>query len=114
MIRKCVFLKFATKDIIFLVGIMGNVMTDSAAKSVLSRLVYPLLILNILSANIFFLHYKMFGIMQLRKASFFQANPGELALHLQVVQEIVLYQSHTFDPFISLKYQTRMTNSIYI
>ena len=52
-----------------------------------SRLRYPILILNFISDNILFPLDKMFGMVWLEQASFCQASPGRLAVILQAVQE---------------------------
>ena len=73
VIRKCVFFNFYNKDIMFCwvrrhTGIGGTEKADSAAKSSLElpRLVYPILILNIVSASVFFSLGKVIGMMRLR------------------------------------------------
>ena len=75
VIRNCVLLNIAKRDIVFCwvpshTGIMGNEKADSAAKSALDlplpRLVYPIMILNIVSTNISFPLGKMTGMVRSR------------------------------------------------
>ena len=74
-----------------------------------SRLVYLILVLNTISAKIFFPLGEMIGMVHLQKRySFCETSPGRLAVFIQVVQKernclvSCPHQSQTFDAFTYL------------
>ena len=87
VIRKCVFLNIAKKDIVFCwvpshTGIKGNEKADSAAKSALdlphAKFGVPYNDLNIVSTNIFFPLGKMTGMVRSRTSFILSSQSWEI------------------------------------
>ena len=87
VIRKCLFLNIAKKVIVFCwvpshTGIKGNKKADSAAKSALdlphAKVLYPIMILNIVSTNISFPLGKMIGMVRSRTSFILSSQSWEI------------------------------------
>ena len=87
VIRKCLFLNIAKKDIVFCwvpshTGIKGNEKTDSAAKSALdlprAKVGVPIMILNIVSTSISFPLGKMTGMVRSRTSFILSSQSWEI------------------------------------
>ena len=118
VIRKCVFLNIAKKDIVFCwvpshTGIKGNEKADSAAKSALDL---PRAKVGV-PYNDFKTLYQPKYIFHLARWLEWQASPVRLAVLLQAVQEgwsslvSCPHRSYTFDPFIYL--EERSSTSVW-
>ena len=89
---------------------LGRLLPSLLWICLVSRLVYPILILNSILTSIFFPLGKMtFHLCSRKQASFCQAGPGRLAVLLQAVQEGLSclvscpHLSYTSDPLIYLE-----------